>query len=57
MLGNGIAVIAPEMVAKQHFFLEELTEPIIVWVIRGICILGGITALVIYYKMKNKKGE
>lgn len=57
MLQNTIAMIAPELVAEQHFFLEELTNPFIVWGIRGICIAGGIAALIIYFKMKNKKGE
>ena len=57
MLQNTIAMIAPELVAEQHFFLEELTNPFILWGIRGICIIGGIAALIMYFKMKNKKGE
>lgn len=57
MLLKNIAMIAPELVAEQHFFLEEMTNPFVLWGIRGICIIGGIAALIIYYKMKNKKGE
>lgn len=56
MFLNVITMIAPELVAEQHFFLEELTHPFILWGIRGACVIGGTVALIIYYKMK-KKGE
>ena len=57
MLRMNIAMIDPALVAEQHFFLEELTNPIVIWSIRGICVVGGIVALVVYFRMKNKKGE
>lgn len=57
MLLNSIAMIAPQLVAEQHFFLEEMTNPFILWGIRGACVIGGITALIVYFKMKNKEGE
>ena len=57
MLLKYIAAISPEIVAEQHYFLEEMTNPFVVWFIRGICMIGGIVALIIYFKMKNKKGE
>jgi len=56
LLGN-MAVAAPEDIAERHFFLEELVNPYAIWGIRGICIVAGITALIIYFYMKNKKGE
>ena len=57
MLLVSLGMVAPELVARQHYFLEELTTPHILWGIRGILIAGGITALIIYFKMKNKRGE
>lgn len=57
MLLNTIAMIAPELVAEKHYFLEELLNPLVLWVIRGVCIIGGIVALIIYFIMKNGKGE
>ena len=57
MLLNTIAMIAPELVAEKHYFLEEFTTPYVLWGIRGTFIVGGITALIIYFKMKNKRGE
>ena len=57
MLRMNIAMIDPALVAEQHFFLEELTNPVVIWSIRGICVVGGIVALVVYFRMKNKKGE
>lgn len=57
MLLNTIAMIAPELVAEKHYFLEELLNPLVLWVIRGVCIIGGIVALIIYFIMKNRKGE
>lgn len=57
MLLYKMAMIAPELVAEQHYFLEELADPPVLWTIRGICIVAGIAALIIYFKMKHKKGE
>lgn len=57
MLVYNMAMIAPELVAEQHYFLEELVNPISLWTIRGICLTAGIVALIIYFKMKHKKGE
>lgn len=57
MLVYNMAMIAPELVAEQHYFLEELVNPISLWTIRGICLMAGIVALIIYFKMKHKKGE
>lgn len=57
MLLMSLGMVAPELVARQHYFLEELTTPYVLWGIRGACVVGGITALIIYFKMKSKKGE
>ena len=54
---KSIIMIAPELVAEQHFFLEEMTNIPVLWSVRVICIIGGVTALLVYFKMKNKKGE
>lgn len=57
MLFVSLGMVAPELVARQHYFLEEFTTPYVLWGIRGTLIVGGITALIIYFKMKNKRGE
>lgn len=57
MLFSKLAMIAPEQLKEQHYFLEELANPTSVWIIRGVCITGGIVALIIYFKMKHKRGE
>lgn len=57
MLFVSLGMVAPELVARQHYFLEEFTTPYVLWGIRGTFIVGGITALIIYFKMKNKRGE
>ena len=52
-----IVMIAPELVTEHHFFLEGMTNTFVLWSIRGICVIGGVAALIVYFKMKNKKGE
>ena len=57
LLIEKMAVTVPSEIAPRHFFLQELVNPFVIWGIRGICVAAGITALVIYFKMKQKKGE
>ena len=52
-----LSIVLPEEVAERHFFLQELVNPYAIWGIRIICIALGIGALLIYFKMKSKKGE
>ncbi len=56
MLFN-VLMVAPELVEKKHYFLETLDNPIAIWVIRGVCLVVGVVALVLYYRMKRKRGE
>lgn len=51
-----LAVISPDMVAERHYFLEWFNTPAGLWTIRGIFVVAGIVALVLYKKMK-KDGE
>lgn len=57
MIQNILTIINADMVAERHYFLEVLKTPQLMWGIRGICALMGITALVIYFKMKRRDGE
>lgn len=56
LLGN-MGMIAPELVLEKHYFLEGLGNPIALWGIRGLCIAGGIAALIVYFKLKNGKED
>lgn len=57
MVQNILTIINADMVTERHYFLETLNTPQLMWGIRGICVLMGITALVIYFKMKRRDGE
>lgn len=52
-----LTVVSSETVQAKHFFLEELSTAPIIWGIRIVCIVAAISALIIYFKMKQKKGE
>ena len=50
-------IIDPEAVATRTYFLQGLTSPWILWLIRvGVLALGSFLLLV-YIKMKKGKGE
>ncbi|MBO5210287.1 MAG: hypothetical protein J6B68_13255 [Lachnospiraceae bacterium] len=52
-----LTAIPTEEVQEKTFFMEALTAPYIIWGIRIVCIVAAISALIIYIKMKRKKGE
>lgn len=52
-----LAVIDPATVEARHYFLEELQQPFILWGIRAALIVGALTALLIYWKMRRGKRE
>lgn len=50
-------IIDPEAVATRTYFLQGMTSPWILWLIRvGVLALGSFLLLV-YIKMKKGKGE
>lgn len=54
MAGISAAAVPAGMAAEKHYFLECFTTSAAVWGLRGICVLIGIAALVIYFQMKWK---
>lgn len=52
-----ILMVDPELAGKKHYFLESLDNLAAVWIIRGICLIAGVVALVLYYWAKKKRGE
>ena len=51
------ASVAPEMVPNKGYFLEGFDKMPIIYGLRGLFIVASIVALIIYFKMKNTKGE
>ena len=57
MIENILTIINADMVAERHYFLEVRKTPQIMWGIRVVCALMGVTALLVYIKMKHRNGE
>lgn len=47
-------VITSDMVAERHYFLESLHQLLILWGLRGICIITALIAFLVYVKMRNE---
>ncbi|WP_156913299.1 hypothetical protein [Acetobacterium malicum] len=47
-------IITSDMVAERHYFFEILHEPLILWGLRGICIITALSVFLIYVKMRKE---
>lgn len=54
MIQSLVFVITSDMVAERHYFLEALHEPLILWGLRGICIITALIAILVYVKMRKE---
>jgi len=50
-------IINPETVATRTYFLQGMTTPWILWVIRAGFLMLGLFLLLVYKRMKKGNGE
>lgn len=54
MILNLGLIIPSDMVAERHYFLECLHQPLILWGLRGICIIVALIACLVYVKIRSE---
>lgn len=52
-----MAVISPDMVPARHYFLQELAGVEIIWIIRAVCILAALAALIVYAVCRRRRED